>query len=772
MKHLKSHFVRGVSMLLAVVSLSGSNMPVVSAESAEKFNNREKIVKLDEKLGVAPGKVLEELQAHEKDGYYIGTPYSGYPLTAENCMRPNGAYGGGGAMNCTGFVAYVLEKCGADLSGIARGSLPGGKVNASNWFHWMQDNAVESYHYNTIEDLLAGGMAQKGDVIYFEPVSWAEEDADCHIGFFWGNDGRDNKFWHSASIPASGNQISPLVAKSRSTVYLFKTTHTGSLEIKKNSAQPEITGANKLYSLAGAEYTVYKSGTSEAAAVIQTDEAGYGKADNLTEGTYDIKETKPPKGYVLDGETRQITVKTGQVAVYECRDMPEKTKVEILIQKNDAETRKAEAQAGLSLAGAEFYVAFFDSLFDDQTEIGTKVPLRSWNLKSDEDGIVRMDQEHFLSGDSFFENSEIPLGTIIVWETKAPEGYYVDAVTHCIMTGKEANGNLKALEVWNPQVIEEQIIRGDLKLVKAADKTLKRLADIPFRITAKATGESHVIRTDRNGQASTAASWNSHKKNTNEGKTSEDGIWFGEGEPDDGKGAMPYGNYLVEELPCENNKDRILIPAFEVEVTKNTYMIDLGTLTNDEKPQPELKTTANDKETKAHYGKRTKQVTVIDRVEWKNLTVKKEYTMKGILMDKETGKPVKQDGQEICVEKKFMPETTEGEMQMEFTFDANELDGEKVVVFEEVYLEQELIAAHADLEDEGQSVTYQKEVPEETKEPETPKETKENAKPKTVATGDKGYVKIMTLISILLLTAAFVMRYILVRMWLGKWKRR
>ena len=81
MKHMKNHFVRILSVILAVVSLSGSSMPVVSANSAEKVTKKETIVKLDEKLGAKPGKVLEELQAHEKDGYYLGTPYSGFPLT-------------------------------------------------------------------------------------------------------------------------------------------------------------------------------------------------------------------------------------------------------------------------------------------------------------------------------------------------------------------------------------------------------------------------------------------------------------------------------------------------------------------------------------------------------------------------------------------------------------------------------------------------------------------------------------------------------------------
>lgn len=695
MKYTKNHFAGILSVILAVVSLSGSSMPVVSANSAERIAKKETIVKLDEKLGAEPGKVLEELKNHEKDGYYLGTPYSGYPLTAENCMRPNGAYGGNGAMNCTGFVAYVLEKCGADLSGIDKGSLRGGKVNASNWFHWMTDNAVESYHYNTIEELLAGGKAQKGDVIYFEPVSWEEEDADCHIGFFWGDNSNDNRFWHSASIPSSGNQISQLVAKSRSTIYLFKTTHNGSLEIMKSSARSEITADNQLYSLEGAEYTVCKSGTSEAVCVIRTDKKGYGKAENLPEGSY-----------------------------------------------------------------------------DNQNEIGVKMPLRSWKLKSDADGVVRMDEAHLISGDPFFENNELPLGTITVWEMHAPEGYLVDTVTHCIRTGTEQNGSYKALKIWNPVEIKEKLIRGDLKLVKAADKTLKRLADIPFRITSQATGESHVILTDKNGEASTGAYWNPHTVNTNEGKTSEDGIWFGEGTPDNTRGALPYGTYLVEELSCKNNEDRMLIPAFEVEVTKEMRIIDLGTLTNDEHPVPEIGTRASDRETGTHNGKRTEQVTVIDRVKWKNLEIGKEYVVKGTLMDKETKKPVLQDGKEVTAEKKLIPDTDSGELQMEFTFDATKLNGEQVVVFEEVYLEEKLVAVHADLEDEGQSVTYKKEKPAEEEKPESPEKPKETEKAKTVATGDGSYVKILVFLIGVILTGALLLCFLLSRMWGRMWKRR
>ena len=127
MKYMKNHFAGILSVILAVVSLSGSSMPVVSANSAERIAKKETIVKLDEKLGAEPGKVLEELKKHEKDGYYLGTPYSGYPLTAENCMRPNGAYGGNGAITVPGLslmfwknVERICQKLTKEVSVAAR----------------------------------------------------------------------------------------------------------------------------------------------------------------------------------------------------------------------------------------------------------------------------------------------------------------------------------------------------------------------------------------------------------------------------------------------------------------------------------------------------------------------------------------------------------------------------------------------------------------------------------------------------------------------------
>ena len=101
--------------------------------------------------------------------------------------------------------------------------------------------------------------------------------------------------------------------------------------------------------------------------------------------------------------------------------------------------------------------------------------------------------------------------------------------------------------------------------VKIGDGTHKRRwVTCLSKITSKTTGESHVVVTDKNGQFSTASDWVSHKQNTNRGKTSEDGIWFGTSEPDDSKGALLYDTYEIEELRCDSNKGFKLIPALRL----------------------------------------------------------------------------------------------------------------------------------------------------------------------------------------------------------------
>lgn len=99
-------------------------------------------------------------------------------------------------------------------------------------------------------------------------------------------------------------------------------------------------------------------------------------------------------------------------------------------------------------------------------------------------------------------------------------------------------------------------------------------------------------------------------------------------------------------------------------------------------------------------------ITIDDVVSYKHLTAGKEYTIKGVLMDKSTGKQFLVDGKEVCSEVTFTPETADGEVTVSFTFDGSVITKEtEIVVFETLYREGTEIAVHADIEDENQTVT-------------------------------------------------------------------
>jgi hypothetical protein len=126
---------------------------------------------------------------------------------------------------------------------------------------------------------------------------------------------------------------------------------------------------------------------------------------------------------------------------------------------------------------------------------------------------------------------------------------------------------------------------------------------------------------------------------------------------------------------------------------------------------PEVRTTATDKKTGTHQAEVSKNITIVDKVNYTNLVAGKEYTVKGRLMDKETGKALLIGGKEITAEKTFTADQKDGSVDLEFTFDGSELKGKSVVVFESLQYQGREIAVHADLTDEGQTVKIVKTEP-------------------------------------------------------------
>ncbi|MCR5367163.1 VaFE repeat-containing surface-anchored protein [Eubacterium sp.] len=121
---------------------------------------------------------------------------------------------------------------------------------------------------------------------------------------------------------------------------------------------------------------------------------------------------------------------------------------------------------------------------------------------------------------------------------------------------------------------------------------------------------------------------------------------------------------------------------------------------------PGVKTTAVDKKTGEHVGKAEETVTIVDTVIYTNLIVGKEYTVKGVLMDKDTGKEFLVNGKPVTAEKTFIAETSNGSIDLEFTFNGSALAGTGIVVFEDMFYKGKRVATHTDLTDEGQTVYY------------------------------------------------------------------
>lgn len=150
-----------------------------------------------EYMGTTKAKLLKELQSHERDNFYLGTPFRSIWIPSEQNMSPNGApnrFGPG--MNCTGFVATAFKRSGGDLGQITRVANAWGDVaNAYNWRDALSRN-TEYYEFNSVSQLLSSGKAEKGDILYFEP-DYSIPGYDPHIGFFWGSTSSENKMWHS-----------------------------------------------------------------------------------------------------------------------------------------------------------------------------------------------------------------------------------------------------------------------------------------------------------------------------------------------------------------------------------------------------------------------------------------------------------------------------------------------------------------------------------------------------------------------------------------------
>ena len=505
----------------------------------------------------------------------------------------------------------------------------------------------------------------------------------------------------------------------------YEYTPTGTVSLSKTSANTGITSGNSCYSLAGAVYGIYSdAGCSAQVTTLTTDAGGNAAAVSLNAGTYYYKELTAPAGYALDSSVQSFTVTDGQNTALSVSDTPTNDPVRISINKVDSETGD-KVQGGASLENAEFTVKYYAGYYNAGNLPANAT--RTWVIKTLKTAggnyMAALNNTCKVSGDDFYKVSNgtvvLPLGTISIEETKAPEGYNLEGAYLQVggvgekITGKYVaqitqNGNLAQLKGGNTFKVSDKIKRGDFKLTKIDTDNQNRMSDIPFRVTCKGTGESHIIKTDENGYFSSESSWNAHSKNTN-GGGAYDGLWFssadGSAKVDDSVGAMPYGDYTLEELSCDNNRGKILYKG-EFSIRRDTVTVDIGTIENHSEPTPVITTQASDAKTQYQIIKPSADTDIIDKVTITDTMAGRDYTITGTLMDKDTGEAVMVNGNPVTASQTFTSDGTKKVLDMHFNFDSSALGGKTVVVCEKLTYGDYVAATEEDMENKDQTIYF------------------------------------------------------------------
>ena len=261
----------------------------------------------------------------------------------------------------------------------------------------------------------------------------------------------------------------------------------GSAAIVKESSSVDITLSNSCYDLSGAQFGLYASPDDALADRDRIDTLTTGSigmsnvVDGLLEGSYFIRELKPPKGFALTQEGMeqlflwQVNVVAGELATVTIKDLPQVDRLAMEIRKRDADTSEQTAQGSGTLAGAEFTVRYYNKWYESLSALPAKAT-RTWVLKTDEQGrtsLTLADENrdtYLVSGDRFYYDSRgkacMPLGTVTIQETKPAEGYRLPENNEPRLTVIRQQGTHELISVLNDYEVAEPVIRGGMRVQK------------------------------------------------------------------------------------------------------------------------------------------------------------------------------------------------------------------------------------------------------------------------------------------------------------------
>lgn len=295
---------------------------------------------------------------------------------------------------------------------------------------------------------------------------------------------------------------------------------TGSVRFHKESAMPSISDGNNCYSLAGAEISIYSDADcTDLLDTLTTGEDGYTDYYSTTfrEGdsvTLYFKETKAPKGFLINDEVRSITLDSEDRYTETITDMPGNDPIRVLLKKQTAD---GHGSGNTKLEGAEYTVKYYDTLSDTDPAQDGNAPKYTWVFKTDENGIIWLGEDWLISGSDglisdFGGSYTIPIGTITIQETKAPEGYLLNDTVYVAKTDI-VNGTVRTTNLpTDDNAAQETPYEGTISIQKflgggSTVKTSEPDAEFEIYLTSAGSYDAapeesrQTITTDANGYA-------------------------------------------------------------------------------------------------------------------------------------------------------------------------------------------------------------------------------------------------------------------------------
>lgn len=559
----------------------------------------------------------------------------------------------------------------------------------------------------------------------------------------WEDRDQQANIQHQATCPGTTQTMAYIKIKGEKPKYTVTLT--------KTSADVKITNGNANYSLEGAVYNVYKAYVNPnhdytndpVVATFTTQKDGHATlSKKLENGDYVTIEQVAPLGYTLDTSVHRFSV-DGKNTDIPVVDDP--GRIRLIIRKKDSTTGSNTASGNASLAGAVYRVSYLEngattykdittnsagvadlrdiplglvSVQEISSPAGYKLDTRVHTYKvhpsqttpitfelepadfteevmkgqialhkqyetldepADEQGAEfdvylksagsfdaakETERDHITTGaDGMAITKDLPYGTYVVHQTKGGNGRQLVADFDVSIS---EDGKVYSYDLVNVQK------NAQLKIVKTSEDGV--IEGIHFRVTRLEDSYSAEYVTNAAGEILTETL----------------PIYA------DKDGANKY-QYKVEELDTEETFGYQLPDSQTVELSEgeiasvsfHNVPIEIGTKA----------TVEGEKEVDP-----LDKVTLTDTVSYTGLVPGKEYKVTGVLMDKKTGEKLLVNGKEITAETTFIAETKNGSVDVTFIFDATGLHGKGIVVFEDLYRENALLATHADINDEGQTV--------------------------------------------------------------------